>query len=125
MMKKEKRTKQPLQNLLLQMNITNFGPLFYNNKRYKILSLCCFLRRPTFLCRQCKMHKRRADLLEGVAKELNPTYYLTPCRELWFELGETYSAMLDIKISRFQVNVSNLKGNSGNIIKIQNILTIM
>ncbi|XP_046663562.1 KIF-binding protein [Homalodisca vitripennis] len=54
--------------------------------------------------RQCKMHKRRVDLLEGVVKELNPTYFLTTCQELWFELGETYTAMVDIKLSKLEAN---------------------
>lgn len=47
---------------------------------------------------QCKMHKRRADLLEELLELLNETYYLTTCRELWYELGLAYAAMLDIKI---------------------------
>lgn len=51
------------------------------------------------------MHKRRADLLEGVVKELNPTYFKTPCQELWFELGETFNAMLDVKLSKLQVMI--------------------
>lgn len=55
--------------------------------------------------RQCKMHKRRVDLLEGVVKELNPTYFLTNCQELWFELGETYNDMLDTKLVKLQVTV--------------------
>uniref|UniRef100_T1JN77 KIF-binding protein n=1 Tax=Strigamia maritima TaxID=126957 RepID=T1JN77_STRMM len=47
--------------------------------------------------RQCKMHKRRIDLLEGVLKELNPQYYLDKCRQLKFELGEIYCHLLDTK----------------------------
>uniref|UniRef100_A0A1B6MDG1 KIF-binding protein n=1 Tax=Graphocephala atropunctata TaxID=36148 RepID=A0A1B6MDG1_9HEMI len=54
--------------------------------------------------RQCKMHKRRVDLLEGVVKELNPTYFLTACQELWFELGETYTHMVDIKLAKLEAN---------------------
>lgn len=46
---------------------------------------------------QCKMHKRRADLLEDLLGLLNETYYLATCRELWYELGLAYSNMLDIK----------------------------
>lgn len=52
--------------------------------------------------RQCRMHKRRVVLLEDVVKELNPQYYLLVCRQLWFELAETYSDMLEIKLSRIQ-----------------------
>lgn len=52
--------------------------------------------------RRAKMHKRRIDLLEGVIKELNPTYYLGACREIWMELGETYSEIRDIKFERLR-----------------------
>lgn len=52
--------------------------------------------------RRAKMHKRRVDVLEGVVKELNPTYYQAACRELWMELGETYSDILDIKLDRLR-----------------------
>ncbi|GLH13242.1 KIF1-binding protein [Gryllus bimaculatus] len=52
--------------------------------------------------RQCRMHKRRIVLLEDVLKELNPQYYLLVCRQLWFELAETYSDMLEIKLTRVQ-----------------------
>lgn len=51
---------------------------------------------------QAKMHKRRADTLEDVLKELNPTYYMNICRELMFELGLTYSDMLDIKCDQLK-----------------------
>jgi KIF-binding protein len=46
---------------------------------------------------QAKLHKRRADQLENLLEKLNPTYYLNICRELLFELGLTYSDILDIK----------------------------
>jgi len=49
--------------------------------------------------RQCKMHKRRADLLSAVLDQLNPQYYLLVCRQLMFELAEIYSAMLDNKLA--------------------------
>lgn len=52
--------------------------------------------------RQSRMHKRRIDHLECVLKELNPQYYLLVCRQLWYELGETYSNILDIKFQRLQ-----------------------
>lgn len=57
--------------------------------------------------RQCKMHKRRVDLLESVVKQLNPTYYLAACRQLWYELGDVYSAMLDIKLAKLQDSEDN------------------
>lgn len=47
---------------------------------------------------QCKFHKRRADMLEELVEALNSTYYLVICRETWYELGLTYSTMLDIKL---------------------------
>jgi hypothetical protein len=50
------------------------------------------------------MHKRRIDHLESVLKELNPHYYLLVCRQLWYELGETYSDILDIKLQRLQTD---------------------
>lgn len=51
---------------------------------------------------QCKMHKRRADLLEEVLATLNETYYMAICRELWYELGLAYSQILDIKLDTFE-----------------------
>nr|CAD7259319.1 unnamed protein product [Timema shepardi] len=52
--------------------------------------------------RQSRMQKRRVDHLEAVLKELNPQYYLLVCRQLWFELAEIYSEILDIKLQRLQ-----------------------
>jgi len=49
--------------------------------------------------RQCKMHKRRADMLVSVLKQLNRQYYLLICRQLMFELGEIFSTMLDNKLA--------------------------
>lgn len=46
---------------------------------------------------QAKLHKRRADQLEGILAQLNPSYYMNIVRELLFELALTYSDMLDIK----------------------------
>lgn len=51
---------------------------------------------------QAKLHKRRADLLEGVISEINPTYYLQYCRQIWFELAQIYSDILDIKMEKLQ-----------------------
>lgn len=50
--------------------------------------------------RRAKMHKRRIDMLEDLLKEINPTYYLQYCRQLWFELGEVYSDILNIKLEK-------------------------
>ncbi|GLV31337.1 uncharacterized protein CBL_11068 [Carabus blaptoides fortunei] len=52
--------------------------------------------------RQSKMHKRRIDLLENAVKELNPTYYLQVCRQIWYELGETYITILEIKMDKLR-----------------------
>ncbi|XP_032456540.1 KIF-binding protein [Nasonia vitripennis] len=52
--------------------------------------------------RQAKMHKRRIDLLETLVKELNVKYYQSDCRQIWIELGETYSEILDIKLDRLK-----------------------
>lgn len=56
---------------------------------------------------QCKFHKKRADMLDELAALLNPTYYMSICREIWYELGLTYSTMLDIKLTaleKLQIN---------------------
>ncbi|KAJ2950198.1 hypothetical protein O0L34_g11558 [Tuta absoluta] len=50
--------------------------------------------------RRSKMHKRRVDMLEDLIKEINPTYYMQYCRQLWFELGEVYSDILNIKLDK-------------------------
>lgn len=47
--------------------------------------------------RKCKMHKRRSDMLEELLNKLNPTYYLSICRQLQFELGEICYEMIDLK----------------------------
>ncbi|CAK1600688.1 unnamed protein product [Parnassius mnemosyne] len=50
--------------------------------------------------RRAKMHKRRIDMLEDLIKEINPTYYMQFCRQLWYELGEIYSDILNIKLDK-------------------------
>uniref|UniRef100_A0A1A8G3E0 KIF-binding protein n=1 Tax=Nothobranchius korthausae TaxID=1143690 RepID=A0A1A8G3E0_9TELE len=49
--------------------------------------------------RRCKMHKRRVDMLEPICNELNSQYYLMIRRQLMFELAETYSDMMDLKLT--------------------------
>uniref|UniRef100_A0A182P952 KIF-binding protein n=1 Tax=Anopheles epiroticus TaxID=199890 RepID=A0A182P952_9DIPT len=49
---------------------------------------------------QCKLFKRGADQLEEIVEILNATYYQTICREAWYELGLTYSNMLNVKLSQ-------------------------
>lgn len=52
--------------------------------------------------RQCKMHKRRVDMLEHVVSSLNHQCYLQLCRQLWYELGETYFEMLHLKLGKMR-----------------------
>uniref|UniRef100_A0AAQ5YV87 KIF-binding protein n=1 Tax=Amphiprion ocellaris TaxID=80972 RepID=A0AAQ5YV87_AMPOC len=49
--------------------------------------------------RRCKMHKRRVDMLEPICNDLNSQYYLLIRRQLMFELAETYSEMMDLKLT--------------------------
>lgn len=51
---------------------------------------------------QAKLHKRRADLLENVVNEINPACYMQYCRQIWFELAQIYTDILDIKIDKLQ-----------------------
>lgn len=66
--------------------------------------------------RRAKMHKRRIDMLEELVKEINPTYYLQYCRQLWFELGEVYSDILNIKLEK--MNKTTQKPTPHNLKKI-------
>lgn len=68
---------------------------------------------------QAKMHKRRINVLEDVVKQLNPQYYRAVCREIWLELGDTYSDILDIKIDRLQA--SNEKPTARMVAKINHL----
>ncbi|KAK3927712.1 KIF-binding protein [Frankliniella fusca] len=52
--------------------------------------------------RQCQMHKRRVDMLENVVSSLNHQCYLQLCRQIWYELGETYFEMLHIKLGKIR-----------------------
>ncbi|XP_012285625.1 KIF1-binding protein homolog [Orussus abietinus] len=52
--------------------------------------------------RQAKMHKRRLDILENLVEQLNPQYYQSACRQIWIEIGDIYSAILDIKLDRLR-----------------------
>ncbi|XP_005183489.1 KIF-binding protein [Musca domestica] len=47
---------------------------------------------------QSKMQKRRAKYYEELLELLNPTFYLSICRESWYGAGLAYSAILDIKL---------------------------
>ena len=56
--------------------------------------------------RQCKMHKRRIDMLNDVLKELNPQHYLLVCRQLMYEIADTYSQILDLKLAILEASGS-------------------
>ncbi|CAN0013755.1 KIF-binding protein [Lampetra fluviatilis] len=49
--------------------------------------------------RRCRMQKRRVDMLEGLYTQLNPQFYLTACRQLCFEVADTYYDMMDLKVA--------------------------
>lgn len=73
-----------------------------HSKLYKSL-----LMYETDTSRQCKMHKRRIDMLEDVLSKLNPQYYLGVCRQLRFELGETYYELIDLKLKSINTSTQN------------------
>ena len=50
---------------------------------------------------------RRADLLEEVLPQLNPTHYLLLCRQLMFELGEIHGGIMDWKLERVKAEPGN------------------
>ena len=58
--------------------------------------------------RKFKIHKRRIDLLEHPAKELNPQLFTLLVRQLWYEIAETYSTMMDIKLDMVKSGEANL-----------------
>ncbi|TGZ52662.1 hypothetical protein DBV15_07720 [Temnothorax longispinosus] len=69
--------------------------------------------------RQARMHKRRIDILEEVIEGLCPRFYRVICREIWIELAETYSEILDLKIDRLQA--SNEKPTAQVVAKIERL----
>ncbi|CAN8000510.1 unnamed protein product [Ixodes hexagonus] len=69
--------------------------------------------------RRCKMHKRRIDMLEEVLKEVNPRFYLHPCRQVMFELGETYGELMDTKFASLPAAV---RPNSHAVKKINSLV---
>lgn len=70
---------------------------------------------------QAKMHKRRADLLEGLQQLLNPTYYLSVQREVLYELGLTYSTMLDIKLDALDAQMKTAPPNPHALKKVNDL----
>ncbi|XP_052768900.1 KIF-binding protein-like [Mya arenaria] len=71
--------------------------------------------------RQCKMHKRRIDMLTEILNELNPQHYLLVCRQLMFEIADTYSAMMDLKIAILEAAGGTVRPTPHHVKKI-NIL---
>uniref|UniRef100_A0A1A9WKD6 KIF-binding protein n=1 Tax=Glossina brevipalpis TaxID=37001 RepID=A0A1A9WKD6_9MUSC len=55
---------------------------------------------------QSKMQKRRAKYYEELLELLNPSFYLSICRECWYGAGLAYCAILDIKLDCFKSTVS-------------------
>ncbi|XP_055839871.1 KIF-binding protein [Episyrphus balteatus] len=53
---------------------------------------------------QSRMHKRRATYFDDLLDLLNPTFYLSICRECWYGAGLAYSAMLDIKLDMIKAH---------------------
>uniref|UniRef100_A0A182NEC2 KIF-binding protein n=1 Tax=Anopheles dirus TaxID=7168 RepID=A0A182NEC2_9DIPT len=70
---------------------------------------------------QCKLYKRGADQLEEIVEILNATYYQTICREAWYELGLTYSNMLDVKLSQLDEIQSNERPSPQALNKINHL----
>ncbi|XP_043911708.1 KIF-binding protein [Protopterus annectens] len=69
--------------------------------------------------RCCKMHKRRIDMLEPVCKELNEQYYLLICRQLQFEIADTFYEMMDLKVAIASTQTEEMNAH---IIKKINLL---
>lgn len=72
---------------------------------------------------QAKMYKRRADLLEGLLELLNKTYYLGIVREVEYELGMTYSNILDIKLDALEQTMKTSVPNPHALKKINDLCT--
>eukprot|EP00762_Andalucia_godoyi_P006373 ANDGO_05843.mRNA.1 Protein KBP homolog len=52
------------------------------------------------------MHKRRCAALEPIVSQLNPQHYTSLLRQLWFELGEIYSSIAEVKPAIATINKS-------------------
>ena len=52
----------------------------------------------TELVNKCRLHKRRIDILSATLSELNQQHYLSPCRQLLFELAECNAELASLKI---------------------------
>jgi hypothetical protein len=54
--------------------------------------------------RQCKMHRRRIAMLTETLNQLSQQYYLLICRQLIYEIAETYSALVDTKLAIIEMH---------------------
>ena len=61
---------------------------------------------------RCKLHKRRIDMLNAILLELNPQHFLQICRQLTFEIAETYTEMAELKKCIIEENPSKFSVNS-------------
>ncbi|KAI6653596.1 KIF1-binding protein-like [Oopsacas minuta] len=68
---------------------------------YKLLSMF----EPNFDMK-CRMHKRRIDMLEGPSNSLNTQYYLMVCRQMWYEIADTYMEMAGLKSDNSKFHIS-------------------
>ncbi|XP_044749225.1 KIF-binding protein [Coccinella septempunctata] len=70
---------------------------------------------------QAKYQKRRIDLMETVLAKINPLFYLSHCRKIWYEVGNAYINLLDIKLDKQRE--SNARPTANSLLKINNIIT--
>ena len=61
--------------------------------------------------RKCGMLKRRLALLDPLQRQVNPKYYIDSCRELWYEMAQINSDLLDIKLGIMQDKPENSRSS--------------
>ncbi|KAK6181184.1 hypothetical protein SNE40_009099 [Patella caerulea] len=71
--------------------------------------------------RQCKMHKKRIDMLLDIINVINPQHYLLVRRQLIYEVAETYSCMADLKLTKLE---SDPGSRSAHVVNKINQLTL-
>lgn len=72
--------------------------------------------------RQCKMHKRRIDMLTEVLKELSLQHYLLVCRQLMFEIADTYSTMMDLKLAIMESSGEGVRPTPHHVRKMNSLI---
>lgn len=70
---------------------------------------------------QAKYQKRRIDLIENLLSQINSKFYLSHCRKMWYEVGNAYINLLDIKLDKQRE--SNERPNPASLSKINNIIS--